>query len=257
MLYQILEYIKFLISSGNQHGIHSPYVYNLVTECFYDKNKFSAYQLISKYRTSLIKNNSIITVNDLGVGSKILKSNSRKVSDISKKAGITNKKGQLLFRIVNYFKPEKILELGTSLGTSTCALSLGNPKSKIITVEGCPETAGVAKSQFKIFDLKNIKLIESEFDKQIKALKTNRFDLIYIDGNHQKEATENYFIDLLETIHNDSVIIFDDIHWSKGMTNAWETIKQNPKVTLTIDTYHWGIVFFRREQVKQHFRIRV
>ena len=257
MLYQILEYIKFFFGSGNLHSIHSPFVYDLATKCLYDRYKFDAYRIISKYRNSLIKNNSIISVKDFGAGSKIFKSKTRKISDIAKKAGITDKKAQLLFRFVNYFQPKTILELGTSLGISTCTLSLGNPKAQIITIEGCPETASTAKEQFKIFNLNNVKLIVSEFDKEINALSEINFDLVYIDGNHQKKATLNYFNTLLETVANDSVIIIDDIHWSKEMTEAWETIKQYQKVTLTIDTYSWGIVFFRTQQAKQHFRIRV
>jgi len=196
-------------------------------------------------------------VKDLGAGSKVLKSKSRKISDISKKVGISNKKARLLYRLVNFFQPKSILELGTSLGISTYAMSLGNPNSKIITIEGCPETAAVAKEQFEFNHLNNINLIVNSFDKELNNLKHQKFDLIYIDGNHQKEPTLSYFETLIGTLNNDSVMILDDIHWSKGMTEAWDTIKQNPKVTLTIDVFYWGIVFFRKEQVKQHFRIRV
>jgi len=97
----------------------------------------------------------------------------------------------------------------------------------------------------------------NEFDKEINTLTDNNFDLIYIDGNHQKEATINYFHSLLKYTNNDSLIIFDDIHWSKGMTEAWETIVQDTNVTLSIDTFYWGFVFFRKEQEKQHFTIRL
>ncbi len=179
------------------------------------------------------------------------------MSDISKNAGITKKRAQLLFRISKYFKPNSILELGTSLGMSTCALSLGNPKAKITTIEGCPETSAIAKEQFKLYKLNNINLIVNEFENELNSLKSKKFDFIYIDGNHQKEATINYFNTLLKSVHNDSLMIFDDIHWSKGMTEAWETIKQDPNVTLTIDTFYWGFVFFRKEQEKQHFTIRL
>ncbi|HEX9151561.1 MAG TPA: class I SAM-dependent methyltransferase, partial [Flavobacterium sp.] len=81
--------------------------------------------------------------------------------------------------------------------------------------------------------------------------------LIYFDGNHSKIATLNYFELLLPTITNESVWIFDDIHWSSAMEEAWEIIKKHPKVTVTIDTFQWGLVFFRREQEKEHFVIRI
>jgi len=256
-LHTILEYIKFIFKSTNQHGIHSPFVYELVTKCFYDKQYYEGYKIIAKYRSVLNNNKSVISVKDLGAGSKVLSTRSRKISNISKKAGITKKRAELLYRIVKYFQSTSILELGTSLGISTCALSLGNTNANIITIEGCPETASVAREQFKYFSLYNINLLVNEFDKEINTLTDNNFDLIYIDGNHQKEATINYFHSLLTCTNNDSLIIFDDIHWSKGMTEAWETIIQDSNVTLTIDTFYWGFVFFRKEQKKQHFKIRI
>jgi len=162
-------------------------------------------------------------------------------------------------RIANYFQPETILEIGTSLGLSTSALALGNQKAKITTLEGCPETAKIAQDQFGKFGLTNINSIVTEFNSYLRNLKpeTLNFKLIYFDGNHSKTATLDYFELLLPTISNETVWIFDDIHWSKDMEKAWETIKSHPKVTVTIDTFQWGLVFFRREQEKEHFVIRV
>ena len=62
---------------------------------------------------------------------------------------------------------------------------------------------------------------------------------------------------LLPKTHNDSIFIFDDINWSKGMQEAWNKIKAHPQVSVSIDTFFWGMVFFRKEQVKEHFKIRV
>jgi predicted O-methyltransferase YrrM len=87
-------------------------------------------------------------------------------------------------------------------------------------------------------------------------LKTENCQLIYFDGNHSKKATLDYFELLLPTICNETLWIFDDIHWSPEMEEAWEIIKKHPKVTVTIDTFQWGLVFFRSEQPKEHFVIR-
>ena len=81
--------------------------------------------------------------------------------------------------------------------------------------------------------------------------------MIYFNGNHSKQATLDYFELLLPTTTNESVWIFDDIHWSIGMEAAWEIIKSHPNVTVSIDTFQWGLVFFRTEQPKEHFVIRV
>jgi predicted O-methyltransferase YrrM len=203
-----------------------------------------------------LQNYNTIEVTDFGAGSKVFKSNKREIAKIARTAGITAKRAELLFRIVKYFKPDSVLEIGTSLGLATSALSLGNPSSKIITLEGCPETSKMAQSQFGKFDFRNLKLINTEFVEGLSDFRLSTFDLIYFDGNHQKEATLEYFNLLLPTATNDSVWIFDDIHWSVEMEQAWELIKKNPKVTVTIDTFQWGLVFFRKEQEKEHFVIR-
>jgi len=258
MLFQIQSYLKFLWKSKNEHAVHSPFVFNLLTKCFYDKKSKPEYLILNDYRKSLLQNKNYIEITDFGAGSKVFKSNKRQISKIAQTAGISPKRSKLLFRVVNYFKPATILEIGTSLGLATSSLALGNPKAKVTTLEGCPETGNQCQLQFQKFNFKNVESVISEFDKyltsdQIPALK---FQFIYFDGNHSKKATLKYFDLLLHTISNDSVWIFDDIHWSSEMEEAWEMIKNHPKVTVTIDTYQWGFVFFRREQEKEHFTIR-
>ncbi|HOZ75664.1 MAG TPA: class I SAM-dependent methyltransferase [Flavobacterium sp.] len=256
MLFQGKAYFKFLWKSTNQHGVHSPFVFNLATKCFYDRKRYPEYAILKKYRESLLQNHNTIEVTDFGAGSKVFKSNTREISRIAKTAGITPKRAELLFRIVNYFKPESILEIGTSLGLATAALSAGNPSANITTLEGCPETAKTAKDQFEKFNFRNVNLVNSEFVEGLSDFRLSSFNLIYFDGNHQKDATLQYFDLLLSTATNHSVWIFDDIHWSVQMEQAWEIIKKNPKVTVTIDTFQWGLVFFRKEQQKEHFVIR-
>ena len=206
-----------------------------------------------------LENKNFIEVTDFGAGSRVFKSNKRQISKIAKTAGISPKRAELLFRITKYFQPESILEIGTSLGLATSALSLGNKNSALKTLEGCPQTMTIAKSQCQLQNLNNIEFVNTEFSSYLKnsKLPTPNYQLIYFDGNHSKQATLDYFELLLPTITNETVWIFDDIHWSKDMEEAWKTIKNHPKVTVTIDTFQWGIVFFRAEQEKEHFTIRV
>ena len=259
MVHSIKSYIKFLWNSKNEHGVHSPFVFDLVTKCFYDSKSHAEYTLLKNYRNSLLKNKNTLEVTDFGAGSKVFQSNIRPVSKIAKTAGISPKRAELLFRIVNYFQPENILEIGTSLGLATSALSLGNQKSKIITLEGCANTQFIAKNQLPLQNIENIEFVTTEFSKYLKncQLNTEHYQLIYFDGNHSKKATLDYFELLLPTISNETIWIFDDIHWSKDMEAAWVILKKHPKVMVTIDTFQWGMVFFRSEQKKEHFVIRV
>jgi predicted O-methyltransferase YrrM len=261
MLFQIKSYLKFLWNSKNEHGVHSPFVFDLVTKCFYDNKSKPEYSILENYRNSLLENKNTIEVTDFGAGSKVFKSNTRQVAKIAKTAGITSKRAKLLFRIVQYFQPSTILEIGTSLGLATSALSLGSrsfgTKTKIITLEGCPNTINQCQLQFQKLNFNNVKFINTEFSQYFKNLQPTDYNLIYFDGNHSKTATLDYFELLLHTVTNDSVWIFDDIHWSSAMEEAWEMIKNHEKVKVTIDTFQWGIVLFREEQEKEHFAIRV
>jgi predicted O-methyltransferase YrrM len=259
-MFQILKsFLTFLYKSKNEHGVHSPFVFDLVTKCFYDKIQYQEYQELKTYRKSLLANKNFIDVKDFGAGSRVFKTNKRQICQIAKTAGISENRAELLFRIIKYFKPENILEIGTSLGLATIALSLGAKKSKIISLEGCPETAAIAKEKLENANCKNVTIFNSEFNNYLNHcnLKTENYQLVYFDGNHSKSATLEYFNLLLPTITNESVWIFDDIHWSKDMENAWEIIKNDPKIRVTIDTFQWGLVFFRAEQAKEHFVIRV
>lgn len=258
MLFQIKSYLKFLWNSKNEHGVHSPFVFNLLTKCFYDKKPKPEYAILKNYRKSLLENKNFIEVTDFGAGSKVFTSNRRQISKIAQTAGISTKRAELLFRVTHYFQPATILEIGTSLGLATSALALGNTNAKVITLEGCPQTAKQAQLQLQKFNCNEVESVISEFESFLisENLKSKIYNLIYFDGNHSKKATLAYFELLLSTINNDSVWIFDDIHWSPEMEEAWEEIKKHPKVKVTIDTFQWGFVFFRYEQEKEHFTIR-
>ncbi len=259
MLHILSSYLKYLIQSTNQHGIHSPFVYNFITQCLYNKKlpNTDVVAILSRYRNALLKNSNTIQVTDFGAGSKVFKSNTRKISAIAKNAGISAKRANLLCKIVNYFQPIEILEIGTSLGIATSCLALGNKNAKIISLEGCPATADVAKQQLKKIQLTNVDIKIGSFDYSLPKLTNKSFDLVFFDGNHTKKATISYFEQLKTTANNETIFIFDDIHWNKEMEEAWNYIKNDKKVTVSIDTYQWGIVFFRKEQPKEHFTIRI
>ncbi|HEX9828352.1 MAG TPA: class I SAM-dependent methyltransferase [Flavobacteriaceae bacterium] len=256
-MYQALQYIKFLLTSTNQHGVHSPFVYDLVTKCFYDKANHESYPKLKSYRKALRSNTDKITITDLGAGSRRFNAEERPVNKLAKTSGTTLKRAKLLFRIVKYLKPKHILELGTSLGIATQAMALGNHEATVTSIEGCPNVSTLAKQHLDSFQVQNAVLKTGRFEDHLPMLSQHQWDLIFFDGNHQKEATLQYFEQLLPSAHNGSVFIFDDIYWSKSMTEAWETIKQHPKVTVTIDTFFWGMVFFRKEQAKENFKIRL
>jgi predicted O-methyltransferase YrrM len=260
-LHLIIKYVKYLwmSSNGNGHGVHSPFVYNFIKEVLnkqIDNHKLDAIEL---YRKELLQNREMVNVWDRGAGSRQSANSMRSVQQIAKVALKPKKYSVLLHKIAVYYKPSVILEMGTSLGITTSYLAASNTHAKVVTMEGAPSVANIAKNTFSRLGISNVEIIEGDFDDTLPSyLKSiDQLGIAYVDGNHRYEPTINYFNQLLEKANDHSILIFDDIHWSEEMEKAWEEIKQHPHVTLTIDLFFIGLVFVRQAQKeKEHFVIR-
>ncbi len=234
-------------------------MYRLATQCFYDKNKYPEYRLLKNYHKCLLRDKTSIEVDDLGAGSRVFHSSKRSIADITKVAGSSVKDMKRLFRLVRYFEPDNILELGTSLGKSAYAMALGNPEASIITVEGDENLVKLTKNQFQKNSINNVEIIHSDFDIYLDKLNQTeqKFDMVMMDGNHRLQPTLWYFDKLQKHLHNDSVVMVDDIYWSEEMKQAWQTLKTHPNVKQSIDTFYFGLLFFRKEQYPQDFVINL
>lgn len=253
-----INYIKHILSAKTRHGTHSPFVYNLVDKVIYDFNDKPEYHSIEKLRENLLQDPRSITVTDLGAGSLVNNQRTKAIKSIAKNALKPKKLAQLLYRLAAEFKPSNLLELGTCLGVTTAYFSKALPNAEIMSMEGCPQTANIAKENWDKLSLKNVTVKVGNFDDTLPEVikHQEQLDFVFIDGNHRKDATLNYFNLCLPKVHENSVIIFDDIYWSKGMAEAWGQIKAHPDVIVTIDLFWIGLVFFREGQAKQNFKIK-
>ncbi len=257
----IRKYLRYYLraSNGKGHGMHSPFVFDFITYVLNDNTKYPEYQKVEELRRRLKKDDRSILVEDFGAGSIHASGAARRVGEIARHAAKPPKFGQLLFRMIRHYKLTRVLELGTSLGITTGYLGLTNPAAHIITLEGAPGIAAVAKENLETLGLKNVEILVGNFDDTLPAfLKNNASpDLVFIDGNHRYEPTLRYFRELLAVAGNETMLVFDDIHWSAEMERAWEEIKQHPAVTGSIDLFFIGIVLLRKEfREKQQFEIR-
>ena len=254
----VFNYINHQFNAKTRHGIHSPFVYNLVDKVIYDFKDKPEYLEIENLRKNLLKDDRTITITDLGAGSLVNNHKQKKVKTLAKNALKPKKIAQLLYRLVKEFKPDTLVELGTCLGITSAYFSKAIPNGKIITMEGCPQTAAVANENLKKLNISNTEVVIGNFDfnfpKYVES--QEKIDFVFIDGNHRKQATLDYFELCLSKIHENSILIFDDIYWSPGMQEAWEQIKVHPRVTLTIDLFWIGLVFFKTDRVKEHFKIK-
>ena len=245
--------------NGKGHGIHSPFVFEFVKQVLNDTQNYYCYAPIENCRQLFLKNSEIIEVQDFGAGSRRGLSNQRSISAIAASSLKPKKYGQLLFRMANFYGAETIVELGTSLGITTAYLASANSKGKVISLEGSDNVAKIAAENIAGLGIKNAEIITGNFDDTLPEVlkKAGQVDLVYVDGNHRKTPTLQYFQQLMAAKNDRTILVFDDIHWSKDMEEAWEIIKADDRVMLTIDLFFIGIVFFRQEfKVKQHFSIR-
>ena len=257
-LNQIKSYLKYRKEAINAFGVHAPFLFNLLQDVIYQKSNKKEFLSIENIRKNLLKDHSTIEVQDFGAGSRADKNKRRKISSIAQLSSKPEKFTLLIYRLVQYFKPQNILEIGTSFGISTMYMSQACPNASITTMEGCPKTAKIAKQNFERLKMDNIQLIEGNFDTLLPHFlsKNEKLDFVFFDGNHRKKPTLDYFKACLNKSHSDTVFIFDDIHWSKEMEEAWEEIKLHPQAVLCLDFYSIGIVFFKEGFTKESFSIR-
>lgn len=255
---QSLRYLGYLLKAKTAHGIHSPYVYQLITDVIYNKSSYYIYGPAEAQRRRLMEDRSTIDVEDFGAGSKFNRSRKRRISSIARNSLKSKKYAQLIFRLAESRRPRRILELGTSLGLTTVYLSYACPDAEIFSIEGSQSISSVAFKLQEKFKCKNINLITGKFEAMLPKLISEQkpFDFVFIDGHHDERATLNYFNLLVESCSEEALLIFDDINWSDGMQRAWQKIKEHEKVTLSIDLFEMGLIYLMPRNQKEHFVIR-
>ena len=257
----LLKYVLYLIkaSNGRGHGIHSPFVFSFIKKVLNTTTKGDWVNNIENYRAEVLNNKQEIKMVDLGAGAILQTNKTKKISIIARGSLKSKKYSTLLNRIVAYYRPSNVLEMGTSFGITTCYLAQAMPGGAVVTMEGAPAIAKEALHTFSTLGFSNIQLLEGNFDNSL-PLYFNTISTIgfaYVDGNHSYEPTMRYFNLLLNKSNQDSIFIFDDIHWSREMEMAWKEIKEDQRVSLTIDLFYIGIVFLKKEnKEKENFIIR-
>lgn len=260
-LWLIRKYLHYWVSaqSGKGHGIHSPFVFEFITRILNDKTRYPAYEKVENLRKALLKDTQTLRVDDLGAGSRTDSGPSRTVASIASRAAKPPKYAQLLYRMVRQYQPGQILELGTSLGLTSAYLAEAAPHGQLVTLEGAEEVADRAARNLEQLGLSNVRIVRGNFDQTLPAIlaQSGPVDFVFLDGNHRKEPTLRYFEQLKPHLHQGSVLVFDDIHWTTEMEEAWTLIQQDPRVQCSIDLFFIGIVFFRDAfREKQDFTIR-
>ena len=255
----ILKFINYKITAYSEHDVHSPFVFDFYVDLIKNKNPFKDFEELDLIRAQLLLDETTLNITDFGFGSKKLNSNQRKIKEIAKNGIAQKKQAEFLYRLINKFNPKTIVELGTSIGLTTLYLAKPIKKSTVFTIEGCSEIYKYANQLFSKNKVTNINNSNANFKDEFPRIlsQIDSLDFLYVDGNHSYEATITYFTLALTKKNAQSIFVFDDINWSNDMQKAWEEIYNHKDVKLSLDFFHFGIVFFRTEQKeKEHFVLK-
>lgn len=258
ILKSYLQFRKNCLPKGG-YGIHSPFVFELYTKVIAADKKEKVFERIETYRKEMLSSDigiirkSIAESLDGGFRGELIK-----LCRIARTVSVPSHLGRLLYRLVNHFQPNVMLELGTSVGISSMYIAHANPNGTLYTIEGDEAVFGIAQKRFQIMNLTNIKPICGTFETELPQLakEVNNYDFVFIDGDHSGTKLLQYFNVILPRLNENSVVVVDDIRWSKDMADAWRELKANRQVSVSIDLFRCGLLFFRHGIAKQNFMLR-
>lgn len=259
--YSIRQFLAFYQAADTKFRVHSPFVFELVNAVLEDRRRYYAFRDVEAIRQKMQQSKLVIDVADYGAAPPGGKAVHRRVPirQIVRQAASSSRQGQWLFRLAQWRKPQHVLELGTSLGIGTMYLTAAARQATILSLEGSPDCAHIAKANLELLGLhRNVQVQTGPFQESLpaslQALKT--LDFVFFDGHHRADATRQYFEQCLPHAHAETVMVFDDVYWSAEMTAAWKEIQQHPQVTLTVDLFELSLVFFNPDfKTKQHFKL--
>jgi len=253
------QFISYFAKARTVYNTHSPFLYELTQRVLEDDRHYYAFDELEALRQKMLHVDTQMEFIDFGAGSKGLgKQSNRKIKDVARTSLISPLKAKWMFRLIDFLKPTNMLEIGTSLGLSALYMQSAALNAQLITLEGNPASARVAQKNFSIFPFaKNIEVEIGRFEETLNPAlrKLGKADFVFMDGNHQKAPTLDYFEQMRPFLSEKSVVILDDIYWSKGMADAWNLLKDDSQVTLSVDLFHFGILFFRKENKEKEHHI--
>lgn len=249
-------WLRYALQCKGVHSLHSPFVFDFYTRVVQGQEMYYAFELIEALREQLRKNGQLLQLKGFGAGSRGL--SSRRLNVLLKRASAPPKVGRLLFRSVLYMQAKTIVELGTHLGVGTAYLAMASPSTRVYTLEGEPQLLQLARQNCRALGIQNVEYIEGDINQTLPLLlnRLERVDIAYLDANHYYQPTLQYVEALLPKLHEDSLLIVDDIYWSHEMAQAWKQLCGHPEFGISIDLFRLGLLFCRQKQPKQHFILR-
>ena len=251
-LFRLRSGLRWYARGRTRYDVHSPFLNEFVNQVYRDDREYHAYGLIAALRRYWSGRTDVIQLQELGAPSRTTTRAARTASSLVRTNAIAEPEGQLLFALAIWLRPQRTIEFGTNAGISTLYLHLPDPRRETHTVEGNPAVAALARQSFEKTRTPNVHAYNMLFGDWLREVYPNlsaapdwSVDLFFCDGDHRYQPTLDYVAALLPHRTEDSVFVIADIHWSAGMERAWEELKALPEVTASVDTYHFGLLFFK------------
>ncbi len=253
VIYRIRLYIYYLIKGKSRYYIHSPFVYDFCRFVLLKKTTSKNKQTIDEIKSYYHNHNLPLELEELGAGKKTTYVIS--TSDYLTRTAVTDKYGSLLQHIIEYYKIECVIETGTALGISAAWMAQANTSPQIHTIDGNRDLCTAAEKMFSNFNLNKVHTYHGTIIQTLPKLYSLIGDktMIYLDAHHTGEASIEYFNMLKPFLRKDSVLVLDDINYSKDMHQAWKEIISDSSVTLSINLFRMGVIFFNPALSKQEF----
>jgi predicted O-methyltransferase YrrM len=248
--FQLRAYFSYWLDAVDEHSLHSPFLFDFYTRVIKKKKQPAGVEKFEVLRQKLLNDKRFISTTDHGSGSSAAQQN---IGAIAKTSLSPASLSELYAAIIRYFTAKQIVELGTCFGINT--LYLAHEKdTQVVTFEGSGEIADIARLTFEFAQAGNIRLVAGNIDQTLPVFlqSVRKIDFVLMDANHRYQATLNYFSLLVDKIRETSVIVVDDIHYSKEMEQAWNQLKKHKLVYGSADLFRCGILFFDPSLNKQH-----
>ncbi len=246
------KYLSYLFHAKHRKGfgIHSPFVFYLVTMVIEEKLPYYRFVQIENLRTLLTKTKKKIKENRNGVEKE------RRISEFVYESSFSPSYDQLLFRLVNFFKPKNVVEIGDSVGITTLYLATSDTRRPTYTIGESKDLADFAHTTFGKVGLQNIIQLAGSVEEKLPVVlsKEKNVDFVYFGRQASVEAMQKSLSLLSSCFTGKTVLLMSDI-WKDDRKKLWESVKKQGGGRVSIDMFHYGILIYNEDLQCENYNL--